>query len=234
MPIDRDNRWMPPSPHREKVIEELQKGRMVLVEQGHGLPPLVRHEDGGVLELPNLRWNGGRWSSERRGDGVARQTSYQDVCGSSFETFDILKGELPLSEQGVRRLFELQSDILYMNERMDRRHRRYEEFANRLAELAEAVKRVRPSDPLVAKEALDEVRRAVEGGGPHDEAERARLLELSERARLVAQSQEDTMAERKDLAIKALLAFNDIRGARNWDEAIDGLSSQKADGEAED
>ena len=61
--------------------------------------------------------------------------------------------------------------------------------------------------------------------GPLNSESRERLTDLTERARLVAQAQEDTMKEKKVLAIQALLAFEALRGARNWDEAIEEVRS---------
>ena len=53
--IDAENRWMPPSPHRERILEALQSGAAHLVDQGHRLPPLLVFEDGGMIPLPRVR-----------------------------------------------------------------------------------------------------------------------------------------------------------------------------------
>ncbi|HEY8743988.1 MAG TPA: hypothetical protein VIU62_12855 [Chloroflexota bacterium] len=56
-------RWLPPSPHRERIIHYLRAGRAHLLPSAErtadGLgeqPPLVQFEDGGVMPLPAVRW----------------------------------------------------------------------------------------------------------------------------------------------------------------------------------
>ena len=53
-----DERWLPPSPHREKLLEKIALGRAHIEETGHNQPPLVYFEDGGMMELPRVRWAG--------------------------------------------------------------------------------------------------------------------------------------------------------------------------------
>lgn len=56
-------RWLPPSPHRERIVRYVQAGRAHLLpnDEGHGAepaaPPLVQFEDGGVMPLPAVRWD---------------------------------------------------------------------------------------------------------------------------------------------------------------------------------
>lgn len=58
--------WLPPAPHREKVVDWLKRGRMALLseEEASKLPvgpqgrePMVQFEDGGVMPLRVVRWN---------------------------------------------------------------------------------------------------------------------------------------------------------------------------------
>ena len=56
-------RWLPPSPHRERIIHYLQAGRAHLLPPAEPTadgqweqPPLVQFEDGGVMPLPAVRW----------------------------------------------------------------------------------------------------------------------------------------------------------------------------------
>ncbi len=58
--------WLPPAPHREKVVDWLKRGRMALLseEEASTLPvgpqgrePMVQFEDGGVMPLRVVRWN---------------------------------------------------------------------------------------------------------------------------------------------------------------------------------
>ncbi len=54
------SRWLPPSPHRERIIRYLRAGRAHLLspdgESPADSPPLVQFEDGGVMPLPVVRW----------------------------------------------------------------------------------------------------------------------------------------------------------------------------------
>ncbi|MSS70085.1 MAG: hypothetical protein EXS64_01200 [Candidatus Latescibacteria bacterium] len=47
--------WLPPSPHREQILDYLKKGRAhLLPAEG---PPLVQFEDGGVIALSAVRYS---------------------------------------------------------------------------------------------------------------------------------------------------------------------------------
>lgn len=56
-------KWLPPSPHRERIIRYLQAGRAHLLrpddpgESGSESAPLIQFEDGGVMPLPLVRWS---------------------------------------------------------------------------------------------------------------------------------------------------------------------------------
>ena len=224
MAIDSRNRWMPPSPHRERIIEELETGRLTLRERGHGLPPVVVHEDGGHIDLPDIRWNGSRWKLAETPSAGGRQTAYSDVCGCSFEAADIIKEADALSDQDVARIHELEQDVDYMVARMDGRLQKYSDFAASLESIATKIGEIARPDPGDVGEYFEEASKLLRLG-PLNSESRERLTDLTERARLVAQAQEDTMKEKKVLAIQALLAFEALRGARNWDEAIEEVHS---------
>jgi hypothetical protein len=58
--------WLPPSPHREVIVDWLKRGRAVLVSEAdaaafppgpQGREPLVQFEDGGVMPLRVVRWS---------------------------------------------------------------------------------------------------------------------------------------------------------------------------------
>ncbi|MDH7569701.1 MAG: hypothetical protein QHJ73_08960 [Armatimonadota bacterium] len=56
--IARLDPWLPPPPHRERILDFLQRGRAHLVgNAAEGQPPLVEFEDGGVMPLPRVRWS---------------------------------------------------------------------------------------------------------------------------------------------------------------------------------
>ena len=224
MAVDLENRWMPPSPHRERIIEELETGRLTLRERGHGLPPVVVHEDGGHIDLPDIRWNGTRWRLADKPSAGGRQTAYSDVCGCSFEAAEIIGQADALSERDVTRIRELEHDVDYMVGRMDRRLQKYSDFAASLESIARKIGEITRPDPGDVGEYFEEAAKLLREG-PLDSNSKDRLADLTERTRLVAQAQEDTMKEKKDLAIQALLAFEALRGARNWDEAIEEVRS---------
>lgn len=49
--------WLPPSPHREHILDFLARGRAHLLSAPEGQAPLVEFEDGGVMPLPVVRWS---------------------------------------------------------------------------------------------------------------------------------------------------------------------------------
>ena len=224
MATDITNRWMPPSPHREKIVEELDTGRLTLRERGHGLPPVVVHEDGGHIDLPDIRWNGTRWKRAEAPTATVRQTAYSDVCGCSFEAADIINAADVLSAQDVARIQELEKDVEYMVVRMDRRLEKYSNFVAKLKSIAREIGEIARPDPDDVRSYFEEAS-ALLRAGKLDYESKMRLAGITERARLVAQAQEDSMKEKKNLAIQALLAFEDLRGARNWDAAIEEVSA---------
>lgn len=50
-------RWLPPPPHREAILDFLKQGRASLLPRGEGEAPLVEFEDGGVMELDKVRYS---------------------------------------------------------------------------------------------------------------------------------------------------------------------------------
>ena len=54
-------RWLPASPHRERIVRYLRAGRAHMLPPPDGgladRPPLVQFEDGGVMPLPLVRWD---------------------------------------------------------------------------------------------------------------------------------------------------------------------------------
>jgi len=54
------SRWLPPSPHRERILRYLSAGRAHLAPPAAGAeegPPLIQFEDGGLMPLPVVRWS---------------------------------------------------------------------------------------------------------------------------------------------------------------------------------
>jgi hypothetical protein len=49
--------WLPPAPHRERILDYLKKGRAHLLPAEEGAPPLVQFEDGGAIALSAVRYS---------------------------------------------------------------------------------------------------------------------------------------------------------------------------------
>lgn len=49
--------WLPPSPHRERVLEYLRAGRAHVLSEEEDGSPLVQFEDGGVIPLRAVRYS---------------------------------------------------------------------------------------------------------------------------------------------------------------------------------
>jgi hypothetical protein len=58
--------WLPPSPHREVIVDWLRRGRAAVLSEAEaerfppgpqGREPLVQFEDGGVMPLRAVRWS---------------------------------------------------------------------------------------------------------------------------------------------------------------------------------
>jgi len=49
--------WLPPSPHRERVLEYLRAGRAHVLPEDEEGSPLVQFEDGGVIPLRAVRYS---------------------------------------------------------------------------------------------------------------------------------------------------------------------------------
>lgn len=50
--------WLPPSPHRERILRYLRAGRAhLLPADDKAQPPLLQFEDGGMMPLPVVRWS---------------------------------------------------------------------------------------------------------------------------------------------------------------------------------
>ena len=217
MASDVPKRWMPPSPHSEKLVLELEAGRLTLRERGHGLPPVVVHEDGGHIDLPDIRWNGTTWMRVEGASSDGRQTAYSDVCGCSFEATElIISTSKSLSAEDVGRIRELEDDVEHMVRRMDRRLQKYSNFASSLRLIVKKMTELEHPDPENVQDYFREASELLQQG-PLTKQTRMKLVDLTEKARLVAQAQEDAMKAEKTLALQAFLAFEELRGARNWD-----------------
>jgi hypothetical protein len=222
--LDVNRRWLPPSPHLEKVIEAVQSGAAVIEKRGHGEPPLLVFEDGGVIELPKARheptYRGLQIVSADEGAKPGR-TKYRDVCGSVDYLKDVLLDNPELVKTDPDRLHRILDDALYMIERM---YKREDEYRNFLVEIAAiCAQPPRGPDPAMATHAAEEIRMLL-----HDHSEDVTkyielLNRLAEDVRHVASNQEQCLARYKELALRIRKLYEDIKGARNWEDTPEGV-----------
>ena len=122
-------------------MEKIAEGRAHIEEAGHNQPPLVYFEDGGMMELPRVRWTGAnQFVPDMSEGGAARQTHYTDVCGSIDELKRIEEEEPARVQAEAEHITALLDDIQHMMERMQRRWDVYKEAADALSAAAQSVK----------------------------------------------------------------------------------------------
>ena len=217
--LDVNRRWLPPSPHVDKVVEMVEKGAAHIEKRGHHEPPLIMFEDGGVIELPKARYEetyrGMQLVSvdEASQEGV---TKFRDVCGC----VDHIKGTLKDNSQSVEadpHLFDqLLDHALYMVTRMYKREDEYRQFAIDVIALCAQIPR--GPDPAMASNAAEEIK-AILHNHPEDVTKYTELLnQLAEDVRHVASNQEKCLAEYKKLAVQVSKLYKEIKGARNWED----------------
>ena len=216
--LDVNRRWLPPSPHVEKVIEAVQRGDAYIQKRGHNEPPLIMFEDGGVIELPKARYDPTyRGTQLISADEPAETglTKFRDVCGC----VDQIKGVLHDDTQSVQadpHIFDqLLDHALYMVSRMYKREEEYRKFAADV--IVTCTQIPRGPDPAMASNAAEEIK-AILHEHPEDITKYADLLSrLAEDVRHVASNQEKCLAEWKALAMKVDKLFGDVKGARKWE-----------------
>ena len=205
-----EDRWFPPSPHREAVLGYLEQGRAHIEERGHNVAPLIAFEDGGVMELPSVRFDKERafWCEP---GGATRHTLSSDVCGAIDEIRRRL--EKPTETEGPEpeRLGSLIEDACYMLRRMQRRREHYEEFARALCELAERAAAIGGPNLDDAETAGDALQSVLAQG-----LDVPRLVDLAEQVRDAANKMEQSLYAHRDLAIDVNRAYEKVRGGRDW------------------
>jgi len=217
--LDVNRRWLPPSPHVEKVIEAVQNGSAHIEKRGHHESPLLVFEDGGVIELPKARheptYRGLQIVSADEG-AKPGQTKYRDVCGSVDYLKDVLRDNPELVKTDPDRLHRILDDALYMIERMYKRKEEYKQFVSEVA--AVCAEPPEGPDPAKASQAADKLRDLLHDESLDVSASLERLDSLAEDVRDVASRQEHCLAEYKKLAVQIYALYLDIKGARNWEQ----------------
>lgn len=217
MRIDPNNRWLPPSPHKEKVLEFLERGRAHIEERGHKMPPLLVFEDGGIMELPLARFNDGNFSPAS-GVTATRQTNYTDVCGTIDELKKLLKEKPKMVEYSPARFFELIDDVCYMISRMQTRQEKYRQFAEAVMSVAQKLNQVSGPDIGYAYQKADELRDLLRREPGNVTEKLDQLYEMAEGMRDVANGMEkDVLYAYRDLAKELGKIYAEVKGSRKWD-----------------
>jgi len=209
-----DSPWMPPSPHREAVLERLAAGRAHIEEQGHGNPPLLVHEDGGVIELHRARLGSWDLYSEDTADAPEGSTKHVDVCGTIDEIEKWLKEEPAAATADPARLEALLTHALQMCGRMQRRWAAYLAFAESVAAVSARLAAITGPDCDGLDASADGVRAAATA------ADYDRIVAHAEAIRDVANALEQTLRQYRDAATDLAALYEDLRGARDWSKDV--------------
>jgi hypothetical protein len=217
MNVDKvENRWFPPSPHKEAVIEFLNKGRAHLEERGHNIPPLLVFEDGGVMELPKARYKDGNFSPDES-SSVSRQTNYSDVCGTIDEFKKLLKDQPDIAKDDPSRLFELIDDVCYLLSRMQRRREAYKEALETVSIVLEKLKQVEGPNTQDAYQKADILKEFLKESPEKVTEKLDYIYEVVEGMRDVANCMESkALYPYRDLFIELGEVYAQIKGSREW------------------
>jgi len=213
--LSEHQRWLPPSPHRERIAETIVDGTAYILARGHNQAPVLVFQDGGSMELPTVRW-----AETERGSqlvSVAQesspdQTRHRDVCGSVDE-FKRLISEDPQNEA----LDRLLDDIGYMIRRMEKRRQEGRQFAADVLEAAQGPVRG-PERVELADELLPRLRAYPGQDTDRIEENLDQIYEWAEAIRDIAQNLEYALTDYKIMGIRVNELFEQFRGGRNWDE----------------
>jgi hypothetical protein len=115
-----DSRWMPPSPHREAILDVLRRGRAHIEERGHDLSPLFVYEDGGAMELSLLRVVDGTLMAVADAALPETSTKHVDVCGTIDELKRLWEQQPELADTDAARLHELLAHVRHRRPQGDR------------------------------------------------------------------------------------------------------------------
>jgi len=193
----------------------LAAGRAHIEQQGHGKPPLLVHEDGGVLELHKARLGSWDLYSEDSADAPEGATKHVDVCGTIDEIEAWLKEHPGGAQEDPARLDELLGHALRMCGRMQRRGQAYREFAARVAEVAERLGAIAGPDCSGLEAAGQGVREAA-GEGDYEQT-----VAHAEAIRDVANALEKTLRQYRDAATELAALYEHVRGARDWSKDVE-------------
>lgn len=218
--VDFDPKWLPGSPHREAILESLTDGIAHVEEQGHGKPPVLVFQDGGLIPLPLVRYaETARGMQLVAGDvpDAPDQTKHRDVCGSIDEFKTRLTEDPGKAYAEKSQLLMLLHDVGHMLGRLQARRETYEVFVRELRALCDAMSAADRPDPAVASSQIRGLIERVE----HSDAEafvsaRDEMFALAEAVRDVANRQERCIGRHKECAIQVDRLYREIKGRRMW------------------
>ena len=218
--IDESNRWLPPSPHKEAVMDAIRSGRAHVEERGHNTPPLIFFSDGGVMELPRVRVkeDGKSFWQDQTPQSATRQTKHCDICNSLDELKQLLADEPEWAQSQPERLIALLDDVEYMLGRLDKRRDAYELFIERVKAEARKAEAIHCPEYAAAMDEAAQLRKAIEAGPDAVRGKIEQLHARAERFRDVANEAERVIAAHRDVAKEIGNLYKGIRGARNWDD----------------
>lgn len=215
--------WLPPAPHDEIVRDFLRHARATLVWDDPTQPPLLACEDGGMIPLPSVRYDDVRRihsADDPTGATVSnrRVTKYSDVCASIDRIKAIWGAGDDLSPDEWTEINVLLDDVLYMIDRLGRRHEAYDAAAAVLLDTAKALLTVPTPEVPPATHGVEALLDLLEVADGRLSAHRERLDALAEQVRDVAQRQEDRARDKKELWLRVAALYHHVRGPRDWEE----------------
>lgn len=216
---DIDNRWFPPSPHKERVLEAIAQGIAHIVERGHNIPPLLVFEDGGAIELPRVRYQMTRRGLvlvAAEGPVTKGTTRFYDVCGSIDEIKGCIAEANAPEGLDLPYLLSLVEDIRYMLARMARRANQYQAFAHEVKALAEQILSLPRPDIDSAEARIQALEATLESTATLEEGQKTTIEAAAEHVRDLANALEGHLAACKEIAIRIGELYERIKGGRVW------------------
>lgn len=215
--LDVNKAWLPSSPHIDRVVEMVLCGRAYIEHRGHELPPLVVFEDGGAIELPNVRYEDTYRGIEivsAVGASSPSHTRHPDVCGCVDELRGSVDENPDVVNADPERFHQLMVDAIYMIARMKKRIDAYDRFFDDVTEVCKTS--VDIPDPESASSAAEKLHAVFDSAGEGQSLDKDSLFFLAEQVRDVASGQEAALAKMRDMAIHIGGLYKEIKGARNW------------------
>jgi len=220
-----ENRWFPPSPHRERVEEAIAQGVAHIVERGHNVAPLLVFEDGGAIDLPRVRYQmTRRGMALAAGDGPAAKgaTHFGDVCGSVDEIKGRVAEAARLEELDAAYIQALIEDIGYMLGRMSRRSEQYRAFLGDVRAIVDEMLATPPPDSVSAEARTAAFAESLAGDGDLSDQGRETIYAAAEHVRDLANDLEGYLGAGKEAAMRIGKLYADIQGGRVWQEQPGG------------